>query len=224
MIPQNTIKVKLLASTGHNCVDNRLEMCHNEPCNNQITKPENYKRRRRYASGIINPFLPTEVYEAKRKALLETGSSSLQEKKTKRRDDRVVNIRVNPIDCISVLDVLEKQGTALTNLSFAQAVKIVLASSLETFRQMNYIPVPDGFSFLQRMAPFEEDNNRVAMLNITKQGDHPDYHAEPLYDSPERKQRRIRYEELESRYKGDPINFSEADMTEYAELMPEFQR
>ena len=179
-------------------------------------------RRRRYASGIINPFLPTEVYEAKRKALLETGSSSLQEKKTKRRDDRVVTIRVNPIDCISVLDVLEKQGTALTNLSFAQAVKIVLASSLETFRQMNYIPVPDGFSFLQRMAPFEEDNNRVAMLNITKQGDHPDYHAEPVVESYETKQRRIRYEELMIRKNGDKLNWTDADQEEFRPLIEEF--
>jgi hypothetical protein len=44
-----------------------------------------------------------------------------------------------------------------------------------------------------------------------------------LFDSPERKQKRVRYDELMLRHQGDPINFSEVDLLELAELMPEFQ-
>lgn len=144
-------------------------------------------------------------------------------KKDRKRQDEVVTIRINPLDCISVLDVLEKQGIPLVNLSFSQAVKIVLASALETLRGLNYIPIPDGFTYLQRMAPFEEYRHRVAMLNITDQSNRPDYQVKPLFEDFDTKRRRSRYEELMIKQQAAPESFTDdADIDELAKLVREF--
>ena len=143
----------------------------------------------------------------------------------KLRGGWVVSLRVNPQDCMAVADVLTKMGISTVNLSFSQATKIVLASAFETLRGLGYIPTRDGFEFSEMMAPFERDRirTRKMQLRIAEDNASPMYKAEPLIDSPERKQRRIRYEELTVRQKGDPINFSEDDLLELVPLIEEFQ-
>lgn len=178
-------------------------------------------RRRRYVAGVVNPFLPTETYEAQRQSFLETGSLQAKQKKSLRRQDRVVTLRINPIDCLSILDYIEKIGESTVNMSFAQCVKITLASALETFRRLNYIPTPDGFAFLERMNQFGDVDNRVAMLNTTGHGNQPEFQAKPLFEDPAVTARRRRYEELMIKHKAAPESFDEIE--ELAALIGEFQ-
>lgn len=67
----------------------------------------------------------------------------------------VVRIRVNPKDCLSVLDVLEAANINTRAMSFSQCVSLALGSLLETARHSKLIDEPDGFDFLNRMRPFK---------------------------------------------------------------------
>jgi len=64
---------------------------------------------------------------------------------------RVVSIRVNTKDCMSVIDVVEKIGLNIPGISFAQIVSTALASTLESLRQAGVIPIRDGFEFSEMM-------------------------------------------------------------------------
>lgn len=66
----------------------------------------------------------------------------------------VVSIRVNPRDCQSVLDLLDKAGIPRRALTFAQCVSLALGSSLETFRKDGTLPEVDEFEYLNRMTPY----------------------------------------------------------------------
>lgn len=67
----------------------------------------------------------------------------------------VVRIRVNPRDCLSALDVLDKANVNYKAMSFAQVVSLAFSSLLETARHHEMIPNPDGFEFLPRMQQFK---------------------------------------------------------------------
>ena len=66
----------------------------------------------------------------------------------------VVRLRVNPKDCQSILDLLDKVGVPYQNLSFSQCTSIALASLLETARTHKTLPEPDPFQFINRMGNF----------------------------------------------------------------------
>lgn len=63
----------------------------------------------------------------------------------------VVRIRVNPQDCQSVLDLLQRIGIEHRTLSFSQCVSTAFASLLETARVNRMLPEPDPFQYLNRM-------------------------------------------------------------------------
>lgn len=67
---------------------------------------------------------------------------------------QVTRLRVNPKDCQSVLDLLDRIGVPYQNLSFSQCTSIALASLLETARVHKTLPEPDPFQYLNRMSPF----------------------------------------------------------------------
>lgn len=67
---------------------------------------------------------------------------------------KVISLRVNPKDCMSCIDVLEKAGIPSQNMSFARVVSLALASALETFRTQKIIPERDGFEYADMMARF----------------------------------------------------------------------
>ena len=48
---------------------------------------------------------------------------------------RVVSIRVNPTDCLSVIDVVQKIGLNIRGISFSQVVSIALSNSLPAIMQ-----------------------------------------------------------------------------------------
>ena len=64
----------------------------------------------------------------------------------------VVRIRVNPQDCQSVLDLLQRIGIEHRTLSFSQCVSTAFASLLETARSSKMLPEPDPFQYLNRMS------------------------------------------------------------------------
>ena len=66
----------------------------------------------------------------------------------------VVRLRVNPKDCQSVLDLLDRVSIPHDNLSFSQCVSLALASLLETARTYKTLPEPDAFQYMNRMGKF----------------------------------------------------------------------
>lgn len=71
------------------------------------------------------------------------------------RAGRVVSVRVNPKDCQSILDLVEKLPVPFSqDMSFAQHVSLALSSLLETARQQGLLPEPDQFEYLNRMERF----------------------------------------------------------------------
>lgn len=66
----------------------------------------------------------------------------------------VVRLRVNPKDCQSVLDILDRVSIPYHSLSFSQCASLALASLLETARIHKNIPEPDPFQYMNRMEGF----------------------------------------------------------------------
>lgn len=66
----------------------------------------------------------------------------------------VISLRINPKDCMSVVDVLAKTGTVIPGMSFSAMTALALSSLLETMRQQGKIPTRDGFEFSEMMAPY----------------------------------------------------------------------
>ena len=70
------------------------------------------------------------------------------------RAGNVVTIRVNPKDCMGVVDVIQKAGIYTPGMSFAQMVSICLSSVLQTLRDSEVIPERDGFEYLNVVGPY----------------------------------------------------------------------
>ncbi len=67
------------------------------------------------------------------------------------RAGHVVQIRVNPKDCQSLLDLMELVGIDPRPLSFPQIVSLGLSTLLENARTNSRLPEPDEFQYLPRM-------------------------------------------------------------------------
>lgn len=81
---------------------------------------------------------------------------------------RVARIRLNPKDCMSVVDVINAAGINTRGMSFASAVSLSLSSLMETARQSNLIPTRDGFDYLDMMQQFEGRSGQARKLQITQ--------------------------------------------------------
>lgn len=66
----------------------------------------------------------------------------------------VAAVRVNPKDCQSILDVLQKAGIHTAGMSFAAMTALALQSLLEAARVSGTIPEPDEFQYLNRLQPY----------------------------------------------------------------------
>ena len=55
----------------------------------------------------------------------------------------VVTVRVNTLDCLSMLDVLEVAGVKVEGMSFSAIVSLALSSLVSAARRGNIIPTPD---------------------------------------------------------------------------------
>lgn len=84
---------------------------------------------------------------------------------------RIARIRVNPTNCVSVLDVIDKLPIPFKEqMSFDQCVSMALSSLLETARQQGLIKENDGFDYLNRMSRFHSGHagQHGKKLEITK--------------------------------------------------------
>lgn len=142
------------------------------------------------------------------------------------RPGRVIRFRVNPTDCISVVDVIEKLGLHRERLSFDQACRIALSSLLESARTHGVIPAePSGFEYEQKMARFQERTSadRLAKLQFTEAlQPREEFRIRPVFeDDPVRKRKQIRLDELKFKNQQDQLNMSEAEFGELADLINE---
>lgn len=78
----------------------------------------------------------------------------------------VAQIRVNPSDCQSILDIMGVLGVdPYDGRSFAVCVSLALSSMIGMVKKAGVIGEPDSFQFLNRMAPFmNSKNNRAKYL------------------------------------------------------------
>lgn len=79
----------------------------------------------------------------------------------------VSSIRINPKDCQSILDVLDKAGVYTQGMSFASMVSLALGSLLEAARKDGIIPEPDPFQYLNRLQPYIKAKH-ARKLEVTK--------------------------------------------------------
>jgi hypothetical protein len=80
-----------------------------------------------------------------------------------RKGGLVARIRVNPKDCLGILDVMEAMGLAPTQHSFSGCVAISLSSLIALARKQEVIPQEEnGFQYLNRLSPFlNQQSTRV---------------------------------------------------------------
>jgi len=137
---------------------------------------------------------------------------------------RVARIRLNPKDCIAIVDVLKRLDLHPAGMSFSQGVSIVLSSTLESLRQHSIIPRRE-FEFTEFMAMFPPDRlvDRGRKVDITNAmwGEH--VQVPPLVpEPPDVKRRRLRYEELLFKKKSDELNWTVEEQQEFLPLIEEF--
>lgn len=82
------------------------------------------------------------------------------------RAGEVVRIRVNPSDCMSTVDVLQKAGVDVKDMSFSQAVALAFSATLEVLRHAGSIPERFGNEYDEVMAPFANKGRTGAKLKV----------------------------------------------------------
>jgi hypothetical protein len=140
---------------------------------------------------------------------------------------KVVTIRVNPRDCMSCVDVVQKVALVTPGMSFAQIVSIALSSLLAGVREAGILPNRDGFEYGQLMQPWETDprNVRARKLDITREletataGGERQIPALTVDYQKVRKERRMK--ELIGKREADPMNFSPEEQAEVTRLANE---
>lgn len=86
------------------------------------------------------------------------------------RGGRVVKIRINPVDCMVAVDVLQKVGILTPGMSFAQCVSTAFHYLGKAARDSGTIPTRDGFEYEKLMAQFPDQPHldRTRKLGLTK--------------------------------------------------------
>lgn len=79
-----------------------------------------------------------------------------------------VKIRVNPRDCMGVVDVINNTGMVTVGMSFPMACSLVLSSLLQSAREAKLIPEREGFEYLEVMQQFSDKDKRKKKLAITQ--------------------------------------------------------
>lgn len=79
----------------------------------------------------------------------------------------VASIRVNPKDCMSIIDTIKNTGLYVPGMSYPAMVSMVLSACLESLRKHGTIPTRDGFEYLQMMEPYLGQGRNKKARNIT---------------------------------------------------------
>ncbi len=135
---------------------------------------------------------------------------------------RVVRIRVNPQDCMSVLDIMNLIGVHPKRVSFDQAVRMALSSLIESIKASGVIPTRDGFEYTDMMNEFRaEPRNVKEVLQFSGAIMQPAARS-IVQESPDRVRHRNRLKELMFKHRHARESMDDADMAEYLELQGEF--
>jgi len=141
--------------------------------------------------------------------------------------DLVCSVRMNPQEAMGIVDTLDVLGISKDNLSFSQALKLAIAAYIERARQTGTIPRRDGFEFSEMLAPFTKPDlsKRSAKLKSAAELSKPNTIRRVLaeHETPERRSRKVLYDELMFKRNTDPENFSDEDLMALAPLIEEFQ-
>ena len=86
------------------------------------------------------------------------------------RAGKVVSMRVNPADCMSVIDVLEDAGFNLSQLGFSNAVSIVLSMLLEDRRSKGLIQRRLGFEYMNMMGKLNQSKGNTKIKTAISDG------------------------------------------------------
>lgn len=145
----------------------------------------------------------------------------------------VVSIRVNPKDCQSILDLMEKIEYKTVGNSFSHLVSMALSTLLETARQQGGLPEPDPFQYLNRLGPFIGGKRTGRKLAVAKAMNElgasfkapvmpveaKEAPSEPPMHQPTAEQRRAvtRMQELEIKREHAPDTWTTRDEEEYKE-------
>ena len=81
------------------------------------------------------------------------------------RAGRVCQIRVNPKDCMTIVDIVEDAHMLVQGMSFSRAVSIALSCALEVLRHNKLVPERDGFEYTKIMSPFPDDRKGNTAFN-----------------------------------------------------------
>jgi hypothetical protein len=79
----------------------------------------------------------------------------------------VTSLRINPKDCMSIVDVLDKTGLLKAGMSFSSMAALTLSVLLETMRERGDIPTRDGFEFSEMVGPYL-NGNQAKKVAISK--------------------------------------------------------
>jgi hypothetical protein len=86
------------------------------------------------------------------------------------RPGLVTSIRVNPKDCMSVIDVMDVTGLKSDGMSFSSMVSLAFSSLLATCRKNGVIPDRDGFEFTEMVGPYlnQSHKKKVHVSNVLR--------------------------------------------------------
>ena len=132
---------------------------------------------------------------------------------------RTANIRINPADCMSCIDVIKKTGMNLQGASFTIIVSAALASMLESFRQNGIIPTRDGFEYneIMKAYPMQDKSQRARALAITKTFDMASVQVPAA--NPVNPRKKLRFEELARKKNATPESMDSEDEAELQGLI-----
>jgi hypothetical protein len=101
--------------------------------------------------------------------MIQLTSNHTTTRRDRMRAGSVVNIRVNPRDSMSVVDLI-RQGNVpnMEGMSFAQMVSITLSSCLEELRKKGVVPTREGYEYSEMVGPYLRHRNG-RKLAITEQ-------------------------------------------------------
>lgn len=137
---------------------------------------------------------------------------------------RTANIRINPADCMSCIDLVQRSGMNLKGASFSVIVSAALSTALESFRQSGIIPRRDGFEYGQMMQdyPLQPKENRARSFAIGKLmhsvGSEIQFPS-VVKASPDLQRKKVRCDELVFKQNNDPSNMTPEEQAELRELI-----
>lgn len=138
---------------------------------------------------------------------------------------------MSPKDCLTAVQLVEKAGLLVENVSFAQLISTALMVSLESMRRSKIVEDGEGFDYWQVMSRFQDQPHidRAKKLKVTDEfrrlelathraGSTPGVTI-PSQGSTEVRAARRRIDELNFKMEATPESFDTADQEELLRMV-----